>query len=706
MRVSILMPISNDQRPDALRNTIQSAKEGIGDLDHEIIVCDDQSVDGCTRGLPRDVLVLRTHKRMGCTGSRQLLAKAATGDVTIWSDSHNRYPVDGLKKMAVAAYDWAVGGQPGIILPLIRSMEKGSKVGYGGKWEINERGIAVPKATKAVHPTHPGLAGAVYAMRRDVLDKLGGWPHLPGFWGCADTTFGLIAWALGVPSVVVEDVTCIHRYSPDRRFCFSIGSWHHAANAHWMHKALFPETYETFWRPHLMKHPKWGRASVMKRVDESFKSKRFRRLSDFIRDNRLPECTEAECYRQLFLREPPSCFGYCGDYPKDRELNSQSVQVINTGRVKRAQREETFEWLAGHKHQPPVEAALDIGTGDGIGMELIAKHNPNANVYGVDLIRQRVDSAKKKGFDVRVGDAEKLPFLDGTFDLVTGLHVLEHCSSPDKAMREIERVLRPGGQALIVVPREQKPKWQAHLSCFPREKDVVHVVAQAGLEVVDVVTKKIHNKGREIRVVAQKLAAPYSDYVAQQVKIAPGHREHKFVREERIAAVDWLAEQPGVKIADVLDVGPRDGYIMQHIGSQAPCKRIRGIEISPPAAAWLQKRGLEVIEGDVRDMPYEDGEFNLVTCLHVLEHCPEPDRALAEMWRVVKPGGYVYVVVPRQDGVNGERKGAHYSYFTSESALEVMAQAVCEGASTSVATGIIKNDVREIRLAARKEVAE
>ena len=705
MKVSVCIPVSNDQRPNALRNTVQSAKEGIGDLDHEIIVCDDQSVDGCTRGLPRDVLVVRTKRRMGCTGSRKVLEQAATGDVTIWSDAHCRYPVDGLKKMAIAAYDWAVGGQPGIIMPMTRTMVPGSRVGYGGKWEINERGIAVPKATVNAHPTHPGLVGAVYALRRDVLDKLGGWPHLPGFWGCADTTFGLIAWCLGAPTVVVNDVECIHRYSPDRRFCFSMKAWGHAANAHWMHRAAFPASYKTYWRPLLMKHPRWGTPKIMGKVDETFKYKRFRQLSAFVSDNRLPNRDESACFKALFLKEPPESFAANDVYPEDRELNRQSTRVINTGRVQRAQRKEAFEWLAGHNHCIPVTAALDIGTGDGIGMELISQHCPDARVYGVDLIRQRVESAKAKGLDVRVGDAEALPFMDDTFELVTSMHVLEHCPAPARAMSEIERVLKPGGQALVIVPREQKPKWEAHLCCFPREKDVVHAVSQSGLEVVDVMTRLIHNRGREIRVVAQKLAEPYSDYVAQQVKIAPGHREHKFVREERLAAMDWLVDHATVSLSAVLDVGPRDCFIMNYLAGKTS-GTVRGIEVSPPAARTAREQGHDVIEGDVRQMPYEDGEFSFVNCLHVLEHCPQPGKAIAEMWRCVRPGGHMYIVVPVQSGEDGTRRGAHYSYFDSEEALCDSVVAAAPGCEVQSAIGVIKNGVKEIRLVAQKGTAE
>lgn len=50
------------------------------------------------------------------------------------------------------------------------------------------------------------------------------------------------------------------------------------------------------------------------------------------------------------------------------------------------------------------------------------------------------------------GDAERLPFADGTFDAVICAELLEHVFDPRQVVREIRRVLRPGGRVLITVP--------------------------------------------------------------------------------------------------------------------------------------------------------------------------------------------------------------------------------------------------------------
>ena len=56
------------------------------------------------------------------------------------------------------------------------------------------------------------------------------------------------------------------------------------------------------------------------------------------------------------------------------------------------------------------------------------------------------------------GDLENLPFADGSFDAALNVVVLEHVRNPLRALQELNRVLRPGGQLLLVTPQE----WETH----------------------------------------------------------------------------------------------------------------------------------------------------------------------------------------------------------------------------------------------------
>ena len=55
----------------------------------------------------------------------------------------------------------------------------------------------------------------------------------------------------------------------------------------------------------------------------------------------------------------------------------------------------------------------------------------------------------------------------------------------------------------------------------------------------------------------------------------------------------------------------------------------------------------DVKQGDALDLPFPDGEFDRVVASEVLEHIPDDDRAVAELVRVLRPGGTIAVTVPR-----------------------------------------------------------
>jgi ubiquinone/menaquinone biosynthesis C-methylase UbiE len=98
---------------------------------------------------------------------------------------------------------------------------------------------------------------------------------------------------------------------------------------------------------------------------------------------------------------------------------------------------------------------LDVGCGQGI--DLVEYASAGARVTGIDLTPRHVELArshvKALGLSATVlqGDAEHLPFEDASFDRVSSNGVLHHTPDMPAALREIRRVLRPGGQARIIV---------------------------------------------------------------------------------------------------------------------------------------------------------------------------------------------------------------------------------------------------------------
>jgi SAM-dependent methyltransferase len=97
---------------------------------------------------------------------------------------------------------------------------------------------------------------------------------------------------------------------------------------------------------------------------------------------------------------------------------------------------------------------LDIGCWDGYLLERIYEAGLYAELYGVDIVPEGIEIVRAKGFQAQVVDLneEPLPFTDEYFDGVTMLAVLEHIFDPYAVIREVHRVLRPGGEMVIDVP--------------------------------------------------------------------------------------------------------------------------------------------------------------------------------------------------------------------------------------------------------------
>ncbi len=100
-------------------------------------------------------------------------------------------------------------------------------------------------------------------------------------------------------------------------------------------------------------------------------------------------------------------------------------------------------------------AVLDVGCGQGIDLYHYA--TAGARATGIDLTPRHCELARLHldvmGLEAEVvnGDAELLPFADATFDRVSSNGVLHHTPDMPAALREVHRVLRPGGEARIIV---------------------------------------------------------------------------------------------------------------------------------------------------------------------------------------------------------------------------------------------------------------
>ena len=93
---------------------------------------------------------------------------------------------------------------------------------------------------------------------------------------------------------------------------------------------------------------------------------------------------------------------------------------------------------------------LDIGCGTGGNLMMLSQFG---EAEGVDVSPDALAFCRERGLqNVKLGSAESLPYEDATFDLVTALDVVEHLDDDVAGLREMRRVLRPGGRLLMFVP--------------------------------------------------------------------------------------------------------------------------------------------------------------------------------------------------------------------------------------------------------------
>jgi SAM-dependent methyltransferase len=124
-----------------------------------------------------------------------------------------------------------------------------------------------------------------------------------------------------------------------------------------------------------------------------------------------------------------------------------------------------MELMANRWDLKSAHAILDVGCGIGHwGFTLAPFLSKNAKIYGIDpessWIEKATKRAQEKGltqFNFQTGTAEQIPFEDHTFDMVTCQTVLIHVADVSVALKEMTRVLKPGGLLAVAEPNNTAP---------------------------------------------------------------------------------------------------------------------------------------------------------------------------------------------------------------------------------------------------------
>jgi SAM-dependent methyltransferase len=144
------------------------------------------------------------------------------------------------------------------------------------------------------------------------------------------------------------------------------------------------------------------------------------------------------------------------DDPLPREMQEHTYSIMY-------EVEGKHWWFAGRRRiiaefvrrvcrelKEPRPRILDVGCGTGANLQMLSEFGA---AEGVDVSAEALDFCRARGLsEVKQGAAEHLPFADESFDLVTGLDVVEHLDDDIGGLREMRRVLRPNGRAVLFVP--------------------------------------------------------------------------------------------------------------------------------------------------------------------------------------------------------------------------------------------------------------
>ena len=107
-----------------------------------------------------------------------------------------------------------------------------------------------------------------------------------------------------------------------------------------------------------------------------------------------------------------------------------------------------------------------------------------------------------------------------------------------------------------------------------------------------------------------------------------------------------------------LDIGCGNGKFLlklRELGWEA-----QGVEFNAGAVAVCHDSGLQVFHGDLHAAAFPDASFDMVSARHLIEHLPDPHGFMAEIARILKPGGYLYIRTPSSKALGRRLFGKYW----------------------------------------------
>ncbi len=141
----------------------------------------------------------------------------------------------------------------------------------------------------------------------------------------------------------------------------------------------------------------------------------------------------------------------------------------------------------------------------------------------------------------------------------------------------------------------------------------------------------------------------------------------------------WTVDLLGIERGDrVLEIGYGAGRAVELVAARAVDGHVDGVDLSQAMVRAATRRNRRAVaagrvalrQGDVAALPYADEQFDKALSIHSLYFWPDPERPLAEIYRVLRPGGCVALTL--SPGKVGEAEEAGYRAMVDERVIPAM----------------------------------
>jgi len=230
---------------------------------------------------------------------------------------------------------------------------------------------------------------------------------------------------------------------------------------------------------------------------------------------------------RAFWQEHP-----CGNKFTDAEMGSREffdrIEAHRYGKEWHIPAAADFAGARGLK-------VLEIGCGLGTDGAQFARSG--ADYTGIDLTEASIELARKR-FELsglqgefRVADAEQLGFADGTFDLVYSHGVLHHTPDIEAAVREIHRVLKPAGRAIVMLYHRGSYNYRVGIRVL-RRTGAGLLKSETGIRIVHSLTGEPVDSLREHAQLAKTNGTSADDFLSQSTDGAGNPLARVYSRRE------------------------------------------------------------------------------------------------------------------------------------------------------------------------------